>query len=327
MKQRKLGRSGIKVSEIGFGTWGIGGDIADTDYAGFASYGPTDDNLSRAAIKRALELGVTLFDTADVFGHGHAEALVGEVLESWPKKDEIVVVAKGGINFYRKGEIPELDFTPYSIANSVQHSRARLKREKLDIYLLMGAPAEILAEKEYIRKTLESLQNVGHIGAIGISAESTEHALAVLNSGFPLDIIETPISLFDQSALIELLPLAKRKRVGIIAREPLANGFLTGKYSTESAFAETDMRNSLPIEYRQAMTSIAGQLDDVLSQPSRTLTQAALRFVLDQAGIACTAVGLRTPAQVDENIQAASLPPLTDDEIMAIHRIFFPEDF
>jgi myo-inositol catabolism protein IolS len=324
MKYRTLGQIKKKVSEIGIGCWAIGGDSANTQYADFASYGPSDDHTSRAMLYRALESGVTLFDTADVFGHGHSEALIGEVLETWSDRDNVTVVTKGGINFYRRGEIPEHDFTPYAIANAVQHSRARLRREKLDIYLLMSPPPSLLIEKEYVWKSLESLQSAGHIGDFGVSAGSTEDAVEILRSDFPLDVIEVPLSLYDQSAIVELLPLAIKRGVSVLAREPLANGFLSGKYGSKT-FEETDMRGGLPVEYRDAMIEMGDKLAGVLVGSDRTLAQAAIRFVLDELGVTSVVVGARTPEQVEENIKASGMSQLSDDEREKISKVFFPE--
>jgi len=320
MNYRRLGRAKLQVSEIGFGGWAIGGNAFE------CGYGPVDDDASRAAIRRALELGVTLFDTADIYGHGHSEALIGEVLDGWAGKERVVVVTKGGINFYRPGRLPEPDFTPYAMANAVQHSRARLRREKLDIYLLMNPPVDLLLERTHVRDTLAALQRAGQIGATGVSAASVSDAAALLASDYPLDVIELPFNLFDQSAIHEALPLARKRRVGVIAREPLANGFLTGKYPLGDRFPETDLRAALPPEYREALSGAASELKGVLERPGqRTLAQAALRFVLDEPGVSCVIPGAKIAAQVEENVLAAELPPLSEDEQMAIHRVFFPE--
>jgi aryl-alcohol dehydrogenase-like predicted oxidoreductase len=174
--------------------------------------------------------------------------------------------------------------------------------------------------------TLQSLQNAGHIGAYGVSVASTEDAVEILRSDFPLDVIEFPFSLFDQSALLEVLPLARKRRVGVLAREPLANGFLSGSYAAGKEFTETDMRASLPAEYRDAMVSVADQLADVLARSNRTLAQAALRFVLDEIAVSGVAVGMRTTDQVEQNVLASEMTPLTEADREAIHTVFFPED-
>ena len=318
MNLRRLGKTGLRVSEIGFGGWAIGGVAFES------AYGKTDDEVSRAAIRRALELGVTFFDTADLYGHGHSEALLGEVIGDWPAAEQIVIATKGGVNHYRTDGTLEKDLTPYAIANAVQHSRQRLRREKLDLYLLMSPPLEPLLETDRVWETLAALQKAGQIGAVGVSVEEPAEGVRLLKAGAPVDVIEVVFNLFYQSAVLELFGLARKKRVGIIAREPLANGFLTGKYQPDAQFSEGDMRRVLPPKYVAAMAETAEALR-FLEKPSRTLAQAALRFVLDEPTVSVAVPGAKTPAQVEENVAASNLPPLTEDERLAIYRVFFPE--
>jgi aryl-alcohol dehydrogenase-like predicted oxidoreductase len=318
VKSRRLGKTGLRVSEIGFGGWAIGGAAFES------AYGNTDDAVSRAAIQRALELGMTFFDTADLYGHGHSEAVLGEVISEWPAGDKIVIATKGGVNFYRTDGTLEKDLTPYAIANAVQHSRQRLRREKLDLYLLMNPHVETLLDNDRVWETLGALQRAGQLGAIGVSVEEPAEGVRLLKAGAPVDVIEVAYNLFYQSAVLELFPLARKKRVGVIAREPLANGFLTGKYAPNAEFPDGDMRRLLPSEYLEAMGETAQALG-FLEKRGRSLTQAALRFILDEPAVSVTIPGGKTPAQVEENVAAADLPALTEDERIAIHRVFFPE--
>jgi aryl-alcohol dehydrogenase-like predicted oxidoreductase len=322
MNHRKLGRTNLRVSEIGFGGWAIGGDVPGQAWG---SYGPVDDDASRLAILRALDLGVTVFDTADVYGYGHSETLLGEVIDTWPGKDRVVIITKGGINFYRDGEAAEPDFTPYAIANAVEHSRARLRRETLDVYLLMNPPIALLTERTHVRDSLTALQRAGKIGAAGVSMASISDAEVLLASDFPLDVIEIPFNLFDQSAVLSVIPAAEKRQIGLLAREPLANGFLTGKYGPASRFADTDLRSGMPPQYRAALFEASAELTSLLHKPGRSLAQAALRFVLDERGVSAAIPGAKTAEQVEENVHAADTPPITDDERIAIHRVFFPE--
>lgn len=322
MHHRKLGRTGLQVSELGFGGWAIGSDVSRDSWG---SYGPVDDEVSRDAIRKALDSGVTLFDTADAYGRGHSETLLGEVIGQWPQKDRVVIATKGGLNFYREGEAPDFDFTPYAIANAVEHSRARLGRERLDVYLLMNPPVALLTEQKTVWETLSALQRAGHIGAVGVSVASVADAAALIAADCPVDVLEVPLNLFEQSAVLSVLPDAAKRRIAVFAREPLANGFLTGKYGASSVFAETDMRSGMPPEYRAALFEATAELASILHRPDRPLVHAALRFALDEAGVTSVVAGAKTPEQVAENVAALSAPPLTDDERIAIHRVFFPE--
>jgi len=314
IKQRRLGKTGLRVSEIGFGGWAIGG-------AAFGnSYGPTDDAVSRAALRRALELGVTLFDTADIYGHGHSEALLGEALTEWTGPPP-TIVTKGGINFYRNDGTLEPDWTPYSIARAVQQSLVRLRCETLDVYLLMNPEVETL-DRWRAWETLDALQRAGKIAHYGVSVQTPEDGVWLLKHNKPVEVIEVALSVFFQGATVELLDLARKRGVGILAREPLANGFLAGRCGPGATFGDGDIRGGLPPEYVQAMTETSANLGFLTEGRMRTPAQAALRFVLDEPRVASAVVGMKTPAQVDENVGAATVPPLTEDERVRIMRVF-----
>lgn len=314
MNTRPLGRTGLRVSEIGFGGWAIGGNAFGN------SYGDTDDGVSKAALRRALEMGVTLFDTADLYGFGHSEALLGEVLAQWQGPPP-VVVTKGGVNFYRRDETLEPDWTPYGIAHAVQQSLMRLRCETLDVFLLMNPPVEEL-ERWRTWETLESLKRAGKIRHAGVSVAEPEDGVWLLRNNRPVEVLEVAYSLFYQGATVELLDLARKRKVGVLAREPLANGFLTGKYAPDAEFTAGDIRASLPPEYVHAMAETATHLQFLTRGGERTMPQAALRFVLDDPRIASVIVGAKTPAQVEENVGTATVPPLDEAERARIQEAF-----
>ena len=314
MRLQKLGKTGLLVSEIGFGGWAIGGNAYGN------SYGETDDEVSRAALRRALELGVTLFDTADVYGQGHSEALLGEVLQEWSGPIP-TVVTKGGVNFYRQDGTLEPDWTPLALAHAVEQSRARLRRETLDVFLLMNPPVEEL-DRLRVWETLDALKRAGKVAHVGVSVAEPADGVWLLQNRLPVEVLEVGYSLFYQGATTELLPLARRGKVGILAREPLANGFLAGKYTANSEFAPGDIRAELPWEYTAAMTETAARLDFLRRGGQRTAAQAALRFVLDDPAVSCVVVGAKTPAQVEENVGAAGAASLDASERERIAGVF-----
>jgi len=314
VKRRTLGRTGLKVSEIGFGGWAIGGDTFGN------SYGATDDTESKRAILRALELGVTLIETADIYGHGHSEALIGEVLAEWSAKPP-VIVTKGGINFYRNDGTLDPDWTPYALANAVERSRARLRQETIDVFLLMSPPVHDV-ERFRAWDTMEALKRSGKIRHWGVSVAGPEDGVWLLENGIPVDVIEVSYSIFYQGAIVDLLPMAHKHRVGILGREPLANGFLTGKYGADAEFPEGDMRSMLPPEYISAMAHAGEQLKFLAGDGQRTAAQAAIRFALDELGIASVIVGAKTAEQVEENIGAVSVSPITKAERTQIAEVF-----
>lgn len=314
MNTRKLGKTGLRVSEIGFGGWAVGGNAFGN------SYGETDDAVSRAALRKALELGVTLFDTADVYGHGHSEALLGEVLAGWPGPPP-VIVTKGGVNFYRRDGTLEQDWTPLALAHAVQQSLARLRRDALDVFLLMNPPPEDL-DRFKVWDTLDALKRAGKIRFYGVSVAEPADGVWLLQNGLPIDVLEAAYSVFYQGATVDLLPLARVHKVGLLTREPLANGFLSGKYAADATFADGDIRAALPREYIAAMSKTAGRLEFLRRGGERTLAQAALRFVLDDPAVASVVAGAKTPAQVEENVGAMSVPPIDADERERVSGVF-----
>jgi aryl-alcohol dehydrogenase-like predicted oxidoreductase len=318
MKKRPLGKTGFSVSEIGFGGWGIGGDEFGN------SYGPTDDTQSIAALHRALDLGVNLIDTSDIYGHGHSEALIGRVLKerSGPRP---VVVTKGGINFYRPDSPIESDWTPYGIAHAVQRSLERLGTECLDVFLLMNPPVELL-DRWKTWETLDALKKAGKIAHYGVSLADHADGVWLLRQNYPVSVLEVPYSLFFQGAAIELLPLARKRKVGILAREPLANGFLTEKYGPSPNFPHGDMRRDLPTGYSEAMHEVSERLNFLADDTGRTKAQAALRFVLDQQGISSVVVGIKTVEQVEENLKSVRVPEITTQEHEQIAAAFFDHE-
>ena len=300
MKQRLLGRTYIKVSEIGFGGWAIGVNAYGD------SYGYTEDDASLAAIQRALALGCTFFDTADAYGYGHSEELFGRALRG---RSDVVVATKVGSNFY--GEHPVDDFSGSYIRSALEKSRQRLQRDVIDVYQLHNPPKDLLADPRTY-EILQQLKAEGRIRAYGVSVFHYDEALAAIEAGQP-DVIQLPYNLLNTAAE-ELFPVAQREGVGIIAREPLASGFLSGKYSVDAKFGPGDFRADLPRQYVQAMVSSAEAFRFLEAGGARTLVQAALRFVLEQEAVSTVITGIKTVAQAEEDLGASDVPPLTPEE-------------
>ncbi|HRX04972.1 MAG TPA: aldo/keto reductase [Anaerolineae bacterium] len=334
MHTRTLGRTGLLVSEVGFGAWAIGGNRYGN------SYGLTDDAASRAAIHAALDSGCTFFDTADVYGHGHSETLLGEVLVERPRvRGEVVIATKGGGNFYNRGVDPQiaqqfaersgrslnefapdavlpfthrLDFDPGYIRFAVEQSLRRLQTDVIDLYQLHNPSLAQIADGG-VFDVLDDLKRAGLIRFYGVSIHDPAEGLAAIAGG-RCDTIQVVYNMFSQDAAQQLFPAARAANVAIIAREPLANGLLSGKYDAADDFPHGDIRSRWPAHYRAARIETAVWLKQKLATPERTLAQAALRFVLDQPAVSVVIAGAKTPQQVVQNLAASDLPPLTADE-------------
>ena len=305
MKYRVLGKTGLKVSEVGFGAWAIGGNAHGN------SYGPTDDKQSLATIGRALDLGCNLFDTADVYGHGHSEELLGQALKE--HRSEIIIATKVGGDFYHG--TPRMNFNSDYLEFALGKSCERLGTDYIDLYQLHNPPIQLIKDGR-VFKILDRLKASGKIRHYGISIHDPQEGLLAMRAG-ELGAIQVAFNILRQEAKNQLFREATKNSVGIIAREPLANGFLAGKLKAESTFSKGDIRHSFPPDYISQLTLAADQLR-FLESNTRTLAQAALRFILDHKDISTVIPGAKTPEQVDEDFASSESPQLTGEELLRI---------
>lgn len=309
MRYREFGNTGMRVSEIGFGAWAIGGNEHGN------SYGPTDDRTSLEAIQRAVELGCNFFDTADVYGFGHSEELLGRALRSC--RDRVVIATKAGGNFYRgRGQ---QDFSPEYLRFAFEKSLERLKTDYIDIYQLHNPPLKLIEDpKTYA--LLKEFKRDGRIRAWGVSIFDPVEGLAAIKVGNP-DCIQVVYNIFTTRAADELFARAQQAACAIIAREPLANGFLTGKYAEDSQFPVGDIRHAWPRHYIAARCRAAKRLKALADAASLPLAQFALKFVLSRPEVSVVIPGIKTPEQARENLTASDGVLLNDDQVSLIARL------
>jgi len=305
MKYRVLGKTGLKVSEVGFGAWAIGGNAHGN------SYGPTDDKQSLAAVGRALELGCNFFDTADVYGHGHSEELLGQALRG--RRSEVIIATKVGGDFYHGS--PRMNFNPDYLEFALGKSCERLGSDYIDLYQLHNPPIQLVKDGR-VFKTLEKLRASGKIKHYGISIHDPQEGLLAMRDR-ELGAIQVAFNVLRQEAKNQLFREAAKNNVGIIAREPLANGFLAGKVKTESNFLQGDIRHNFPEDYISQLTLATDKLR-FLESNSRTLAQAVIRFVLDHKDVSTVIPGAKTPEQVYEDFGSSDSPSLTGEELLRI---------
>lgn len=308
VKQRRLGRDGPRVSEIGFGAWALGGNAHGN------SYGTVDDAESVRAVRRALDLGCTFFDTADVYGWGHSEEILGQALEG--RRGEVVLATKVGGDFYHGGV--RLNFSPNYIQFAVWGSLKRLRTDYLDLYQLHNPPYPLLADPK-LYETLQALQDAGTIRHFGVSIHDPTEGLAVLSAA-NVQSLQVVYNLVHRAPEVELFPAAQERGVGVIAREPLWNGFLAGAISPERRFEAGDIRSQWPETYRRQRNEAASAFS-FLAHSGRTLTQSALAFVLAHDAVSTVIPGCKTVTQVEENFQAAA-HPLQRTELEEAARVF-----
>lgn len=318
MKRRLLGRTDLAVSEVGFGAWAIGGNRYGN------SYGPTDDAESIRAVHRAIELGCNFLDTADVYGHGHSEEILGEALEG--RRQQVILATKVGGNFYNRDVHPLLrdrvaeaagtpfdrippdallpvthdtNFTASYVRFALAMSLARLRTDYIDLLQLHNPPLQQISALETYG-VLEDLKREGLIRAYGVSVHSPEEGLVAIQSTMP-DTVQLVYNLARREAEPRFFPAARAANVGVIVREPLANGFLAGRYIEGSTWDRGDIRSRMPQQYVGQLVTLGRRVRELASRTDSTPAQLALRFVLDNAGVATVIVGTKTVTQANEN--------------------------
>jgi aryl-alcohol dehydrogenase-like predicted oxidoreductase len=305
MEYRVLGKTGIRVSEIGFGAWAIGGP---TEVAGApVGMGSVSDEESLAAIRRARDLGVTFFDTSDIYGHGRSESLLGIVLSRF--RQDVVLATKVG--FARTGAgAHRRDFSQNHVFHAIDGSLKRLRTDYVDIY---QAHNPTLAELESgeLQEAMERLQSLGKIRYWGISIYNPEEGIEIMRRGWGY-VLQVLYNILNQEAADELFPLAEENGYGIIARVPLASGLLTGKYGPKSTFPPDDVRQNFLTPRR--MVEVSERIDEIkgiVGGSTRTLGEAALKFVLASGAVSTVIPGARNGRQAESNAAASGdpLPP------------------
>lgn len=312
MRYRALGSTDILVSAIGFGGWGIGGRTI-----GATSYGETDDAVSRRALEAAFDCGITLYDTANVYGDGHSEALIGQTFRS--RRDRLVIATKAGM----VGSYEGSDFSPAGLRASLEGSLRRLATDYVDILQLHNpSPSDIRSRPE-ILGVLEQFRREGKIRAFGFSTKSPDEARDMISTP-QLASLQVNLNLLDWRAVDNgALEEAARYGVGVIARTPLAFGFLGGEISAERTFQPDDHRSRMSrdkvrawVEASEALLAAAGD-----RRPGAR-AQIALRFCLSFDAVATVIPGMLTAEEVEVNAAAGDVEPFGASDIERLENVY-----
>jgi len=317
MNYRLLGSTGLSVSEIGFGAWGLGGERG-----GARAYGPTDDCESIAALRRALELGITLFDTADFYGFGYSECVIGRAFKG--RREKVLLASKVGF----LDATGKQDFSPAHIRQSLDGTLQRLDTDFLDIYQLHSPAIATLERNPEALETMKYLKQEGLVRYIGVSLRSPDEGVKLLRL-CPIDCIQVNFNLADQRALQNgLFDLCSEKGVGVIVRTPLCFGFLTGQYADKNKLTESDHRRRWSQEQIDLWNKASALFRKAVMGPlGQTPAQAALRFCLSHAAVSTVIPGMLTVSQVEENAVASDWGPLPTDAVSDIQSIYAAHDF
>ena len=307
MKYRRLGKTGLQVSEIGFGGWAIGG----------TSYGPTKDEESLDALETAWEAGVNFYDTADTYGHGHSETLLAKFLKGKPK-DKIFVATKAGWDFYHGGS--RKNFEPDYIRFACDESLKRLGIDTIDLYQLHNPSLEMI-QSGRLADVLETLKKEGKIRFIGISIHKESEAIAAMEDK-RVDTLQLVFNLIDQRMASRVFPEAVKKKVGLIVREPLACGILANKHKRNHTFLKTDHRRRWTREKLELDLKKIEKLKTILATERMSLAKAALEYALDFEEVSTVIPGAKTRAQAFENASASNDPQLRIEESYHLRSLY-----
>ena len=315
MHYRELGRTGWKVSEVSFGAWAIGG-----------GWGSVDDLESLAALNKALDLGVNFIDTADAYGDGHSEQLIAQVLKS--RREEVIVATKAG---RRLNPHVADGYNAANLTSFIERSLKNLNTDRLDLVQLHCPPTEVYYRPE-VFDALDDLVRAGKIRYYGVSVEKVEEALKAIE--YPnVQTVQIIFNMLRHRPSELFFREAKARKVGILARVPLASGLLTGKMTRQTSFADDDHRNYnrhgeafdmgetfSGVDYETGL-AVAEELR-TLVPAGATMAQLALRWILMFDAVSCVIPGAKRPSQAEDNVRAADLPPLSEATMTKIRTIY-----
>jgi aryl-alcohol dehydrogenase-like predicted oxidoreductase len=302
METRPLGRTGLEVSVIGFGTLSISG-----------FFGPVDDAVSIRALHAAVDAGVRFIDTSDAYGAGRSEAVVGRFLRERADRHRIVICTKGGNNM-RTGV---RNFAPDYIRRCLEGSLTRLGVEAIDVYLLHNPSADNLRAGDSF-EVLEAAKAAGKIKHWGVSVNTLEECELAVACGQPA-VLQMEYNLLEQAAA-GVFAQARAAGVGVIARVPLKRGLLSGRFDEHTTFAEGDRRRAiLAPERLPALLARVRRIAAIAADYGRPLAEVALRFCVSNPDVSITLPGIRTPEQARAN--AAACEPLPSDVLAQLRQL------
>jgi aryl-alcohol dehydrogenase-like predicted oxidoreductase len=313
MEKRTLGRTGRDVGVVGLGAWQLGAD-----------WGDVDEGDALAVLNSAVDGGVTFIDTADVYGDGRSERLVGRLLED---RDGLTVATKMGRRVEQVPSAYNLDaFRAWN-----DRSRQNLGVDTIDLVQLHCPPTEVYST-DAVFDALDTMVEEKRIAAYGVSVETCAEALTAIARP-NVASVQIILNAFRLKPLDEVLPAAREAGVGIIARVPLASGLLSGKYDENTTFGEDDHRNYnrqgeafdvgetfSGVDFKTGLEAVKRLMP--LVPEGATMAQFALRWIIDQPGVSVVIPGARNPGQVAGNVGAAELAPLSQEQLSAVRAVY-----
>ena len=301
MRQRKFGKTGLTVSEIGMGTWELGG----------REWGDIGEKEAVDLLRYAFEKGVTFYDTADQYGGGRAERLLGEAFSALG--DRVFIATKLGYELdsdgwiSQGGEVPAFNASHDYIRKAVEGSLTRLKKDIIDIYQFHGPPPAEVWDEAF--DAMEELKAKGKIRFYGLCLGNEAQALkAIAETG--ISSLMLTYNILNQDMASNVMSAAAEKGIAVVARQPLSSGLLSGQLNADTEFAENDYRKTWPREKFFADLERVEQIKSIIGGKARSLPQAALKFILAHPAVCSVVPGMMTPAQVDDGVATSGAAPL-----------------
>jgi aryl-alcohol dehydrogenase-like predicted oxidoreductase len=316
MEYRELGRTGWKISTISYGAWAIGGD----------AWGKIDDRAAITALHHAIDLGVNFIDTADVYGGGHSERLIAQLRKE--RSEQIVVATKAG---RRLNPHTAEGYNGENLTRFVERSLENLQTEALDLLQLHCPPSAVYDMPE-VFGALDDLQQQGKVRYYGVSVERVDEAIKAIT--YPnVQSVQIIFNMFRLKPAEQFFAAANRRKVGILARVPLASGLLTGKMHRNTQFEERDHRHYnrhgesfdqgetfSGVDYETGLEAV-DELRSLVPEGA-TMSQFALRWILMFPEVTAAIPGGKNPQQVEDNVRAATLPPLIRETMERVQAVY-----
>lgn len=319
MKYRKLGNTGINVSEVGFGVWTVG-----TTW-----WGINDEALGIDLMRKAFDLGITFFDNADSYGDGKGEEMLAKALGD--VRDKITIATKFGYDIYnvstdaRPGhqERPQ-NFTPDFVREACERSLTRLRTDHIDFYQLHN-PRMTAIESDDLFATLEDLKSEGKIRSYGVALGPAigweDEGLKAMRTR-SIAGLQTIYNLFEQDPGRAFFPVAREHGIGVLVRVPHSSGMLEGKYTAETSFGENDHRSHRPKEWLEDGLQKLRSIDFLTQGTDRTIGQAALQFILSENSVSSTLPNIYNEEQLREFASAPDTTPISQEELSQLARLY-----
>lgn len=323
MHYRTFGKLGWKISEISFGAWAIGGDM----------WGPQDDAESLRALHKAVDLGVNFIDTAQGYGKGHSEELIGRLLKE--RREEIYVAtkvpARPGSPWPLPAHARTAEIFPAAyLIEQCEGSLRRLHRDYVDVYQFHTWTTAFNVQDEWF-EAMTTLKQQGKIRAVGVSVPDTapDNVIGALALG-KVDMVQVIYNIFEQYPQWNLFPVCEKLGTGVIVRVPFDEGALTGKYTADTVFAEKDVRRHY---FRgRNLPAVVKRVEKIREfknerHPQISMPEYALRFCLSHAAVHTIIPGIRSVKQAEENLAVSDGVWLPADELEALRQFAWKKDF